>query len=200
MATPYFLSQLTPPILMGFLLMGLVSADTSTTDQYLLSWSTSIVNDCICPFRRTPSHGPAAPERRAVHDRCVVCDFSLLSGFFTGRRCRCGSICGCARISSGARAWRWSSGCTGGARPRQARTRRCSPAWCFPSRISRPGGSTWRHGLTRSIRSSRKPPVCTATCLRWRCWFWSLCARDGKTKFQDLGQVAAEMNQEGREA
>lgn len=54
MATPYYLSQVTPPILMGFLLMGLISADTSTTDQYLLSWSTSIVNDCICPFLRTP--------------------------------------------------------------------------------------------------------------------------------------------------
>ncbi len=54
MATPYYLAKVTPPVLMGFLLIGLVSADTSTTDQYLLSWSTSIVNDCICPFRRTP--------------------------------------------------------------------------------------------------------------------------------------------------
>jgi SSS family solute:Na+ symporter len=54
MAAPYYLSLAVPPVLMGFLLVGLVCADTSTTDQYLLSWSTSIVNDCICPFRSKP--------------------------------------------------------------------------------------------------------------------------------------------------
>jgi len=52
MATPYFLAQMVPPVLMGFLLAGLLFADTSTTDQYILSWATSIVNDCICPFRK----------------------------------------------------------------------------------------------------------------------------------------------------
>jgi len=53
-ATPFYLSQVVPPILMGFLLAGLLFADISTTDQYLLSWSTSIVNDGIMPFRKTP--------------------------------------------------------------------------------------------------------------------------------------------------
>lgn len=54
MATPYFLSGVVPPILMGVLLSGLLWADVSTTDQYIMSWSTSIVNDCICPFRKNP--------------------------------------------------------------------------------------------------------------------------------------------------
>ncbi len=77
MATPYYLSLVTPPILMGFLLIGLVSADTSTTDQYLLSWSTSIVNDCICPFRRTPF----TPER---HVRAVRLTIAVLCVLFFG--------------------------------------------------------------------------------------------------------------------
>ena len=53
-ATPYYLARIVPPVLMGFLLAGLLFADISTTDQYLLSWSTSIVNDCICPFLKHP--------------------------------------------------------------------------------------------------------------------------------------------------
>jgi len=54
MATPYYLSGVVPPVLMGFLLAGLLFADVSTTDQYILSWSTSIVNDCIIPFKKKP--------------------------------------------------------------------------------------------------------------------------------------------------
>ncbi|MFV0416436.1 MAG: sodium:solute symporter [Chthoniobacterales bacterium] len=54
MATPAYLAQIVPPILMGILLCGLLWADISTTDQYLLSWSTSIVNDCIVPFCKKP--------------------------------------------------------------------------------------------------------------------------------------------------
>ena len=54
MATPYFLANHVGPVLMGLLLAGLLFADISTTDQYILSWSTSIVNDCICPFKKTP--------------------------------------------------------------------------------------------------------------------------------------------------
>ena len=54
MATPLYLSAIIPPILMGVLLAGLLWADVSTTDQYLLSWSTSIVNDCVCPFLKDP--------------------------------------------------------------------------------------------------------------------------------------------------
>jgi len=54
MATPYYLSQVTPPIVLGLLLAGLLFADISTTDQYLLSWSTSIVNDCVCPLLSRP--------------------------------------------------------------------------------------------------------------------------------------------------
>jgi SSS family solute:Na+ symporter len=52
MATPYFLAQHVGPVLMGLLLASLLFSDISTTDQYILSWSTSIVNDCICPFKK----------------------------------------------------------------------------------------------------------------------------------------------------
>jgi solute:Na+ symporter, SSS family len=54
MATPYFLSQHVKPVMMGLLLASLLFSDISTTDQYILSWSTSIVNDCICPFKKKP--------------------------------------------------------------------------------------------------------------------------------------------------
>lgn len=53
-ATPLYLSQHIPPIMMGFWLACLIFADVSTTDQYILSWSTSIVNDCIMPFKNKP--------------------------------------------------------------------------------------------------------------------------------------------------
>jgi SSS family solute:Na+ symporter len=53
-ATPYYLGQVLAPGLMGLLLASLLFADISTTDQYLLTWSTSIVNDCIVPFRNKP--------------------------------------------------------------------------------------------------------------------------------------------------
>jgi len=53
-ATPAYLSSVVPPVLMGVLLAGLLFADVSTTDQYILTWSTSIVNDCICPFKKKP--------------------------------------------------------------------------------------------------------------------------------------------------
>jgi len=53
-ATPYYLSKIVPPVVMGFLLAGLLFSDVSTTDQYILSWSTSIVNDCIIPFKKKP--------------------------------------------------------------------------------------------------------------------------------------------------
>lgn len=53
-ATPYYLSTVVPVGMMGVLLAGLLFADVSTTDQYILSWSTSIVNDCIIPFKKKP--------------------------------------------------------------------------------------------------------------------------------------------------
>ena len=55
MATPYFMGiGGIPPVLMGLLLLGLLFADVAVTDKYILSWSTSIVNDCIYPFRSQP--------------------------------------------------------------------------------------------------------------------------------------------------
>lgn len=75
MATPHYLAQTVPPILMGLLLAGLLWADVSTTDQYLLSWSTSIVNDCICPFLKRP------PTPRA-HIRMVRVTIVLLCILF----------------------------------------------------------------------------------------------------------------------
>lgn len=54
-ATPYYLAQVgIPTILMGLLLVGLLFADVAVTDKYILSWATSIVNDCVQPFRRNP--------------------------------------------------------------------------------------------------------------------------------------------------
>jgi solute:Na+ symporter, SSS family len=54
-ATPYYLAQIgIPTVLMGLLLVGLLFADVAVTDKYILSWATSIVNDCIQPFRRDP--------------------------------------------------------------------------------------------------------------------------------------------------
>ncbi|MDC0937329.1 hypothetical protein OAS39_13670, partial [Pirellulales bacterium] len=53
-ATPYYLSTVVPVGMMGVLLAGLLFADVSTTDQYILSWSTSIVNDCIIPLKKEP--------------------------------------------------------------------------------------------------------------------------------------------------
>lgn len=76
MVTPLYLSQIVPPVMMGLLLTGLLWADISTTDQYLLSWSTSIVNDCICPFLKK------APEPH-VHIRMVrLTIVALCCGFF----------------------------------------------------------------------------------------------------------------------
>jgi len=76
MATPAFLAQIVPPVLMGFLLCGLLWADVSTTDQHLLSWSTSIVNDCICPFLKKP----LSPQ---AHIRAVrITIVTLCLGFF----------------------------------------------------------------------------------------------------------------------
>lgn len=54
MATPWYLAQVVPAGMMGVLLLGLLFADVAVTDSYILSWSTSIVNDCICPFLKTP--------------------------------------------------------------------------------------------------------------------------------------------------
>jgi SSS family solute:Na+ symporter len=58
-ATPYYLSKIgIPVVLLGLVLLALLFADVAVTDKYILSWSTSIVNDCIYPFRKdkfTPS-------------------------------------------------------------------------------------------------------------------------------------------------
>lgn len=52
-ATPHYLHQVGMPIILtGLVLLGLLFADIAVTDKYILSWATSIVNDCIQPFRR----------------------------------------------------------------------------------------------------------------------------------------------------
>jgi SSS family solute:Na+ symporter len=81
MATPFYLSKVVPAGLMGFLLAGLLFADVSTTDQYILTWSTSIVNDCICPFKKKPF----TPENhiKAVKITIVaLCIFFFITGIF----------------------------------------------------------------------------------------------------------------------
>lgn len=79
MATAYYLAIHTPATLMGLLLACLLFADISTTNQYLLSWSTSIVNDTIVPFRSRPFSQPA--HIRAVRVT-VICLCILF--FFVG--------------------------------------------------------------------------------------------------------------------
>ena len=79
LATPHYLATVVPPVLMGVLLAGLLFADISTTDQYLLSWATSIVNDCICPFLKQP----LSPEKHIMAVRLTIvllCVFFFLVG------------------------------------------------------------------------------------------------------------------------
>lgn len=73
-ATPLYLASIVPPALFGFLLLGLLFADVAVTEQYILSWSTSIVNDCIEPFRRQPlsSAGKIRAVRMTIFALCVV--------------------------------------------------------------------------------------------------------------------------------
>jgi solute:Na+ symporter, SSS family len=79
-ATPYFLAQLgIPVILMGFLLLALLFADVAVTDKYILSWSTSIVNDCIQPFRKNP-FGPKAHIRAVRLTVLAICVILFLFG------------------------------------------------------------------------------------------------------------------------
>jgi solute:Na+ symporter, SSS family len=83
MATAHYLAEHTPAVLMGLLLACLLFADISTTDQYLISWSTSIVNDAILPFRRTP----LAPTAHIMAVRITVVVLCVLF-FVVGTRYR----------------------------------------------------------------------------------------------------------------
>lgn len=76
-ATPYLLAQIgIPAVLMGFLLLSLLFADVAVTDKYILSWSTSIVNDCIYPFR-------SSKPTQAQHIRAIrITTFFLCVIFF----------------------------------------------------------------------------------------------------------------------
>jgi len=73
-ATPYYLSTVVPVGMMGVLLAGLLFADVSTTDQYILSWSTSIVNDCIVPFKKKPF----TPKQHIMAVRITIVMLCLL--------------------------------------------------------------------------------------------------------------------------
>lgn len=81
MATPFYLSSVVPPVLMGILLAGLVFADISTTDQYILSWSTAIVNDCICPFLSAPLT-PRAHIKAVRTTIVALCALFFIFGMF----------------------------------------------------------------------------------------------------------------------
>jgi len=80
-ATPTYLAETIPPILMGILLAGLLFSDVSTTDQYILSWSTSIVNDCIMPFKKNP-FTPQQHIRAVKITIIVLCVIFFLNGVF----------------------------------------------------------------------------------------------------------------------
>lgn len=78
-ATPYYLSTVVPVGMMGLLLGGLLFADVATTDQYILSWSTTIINDCVMPFKKipfTPSQHIMAVRITIV----VLCSFFFFVG------------------------------------------------------------------------------------------------------------------------
>lgn len=79
MATPLYLSNIVGPGLMGLLLAGLLFADVSTTDQYILTWSTSIVNDCVCPFKRKP-FTPKQHIRVIKVTIVILCIFFFITG------------------------------------------------------------------------------------------------------------------------
>ena len=49
---PLFLHKIVPPVLIGFILAGLIFAEISTTSTYLLSWCTIIINDVVCPLKK----------------------------------------------------------------------------------------------------------------------------------------------------
>ena len=49
-----YLGQLLPPVILGIVLAGMLAAFISTVDSYLLTWSTVLVNDVICPLVRKP--------------------------------------------------------------------------------------------------------------------------------------------------
>ena len=74
-ATPYYLNHIgMPVVLTGLVLLALLFADVAVTDKYILSWATSIVNDCIQPFREqqfTPRQQIRA-VRLTVAALCVV--------------------------------------------------------------------------------------------------------------------------------
>ena len=74
-ATPFYLNQIGIPAgLAGLVLLGLLFADVAVTDKYILSWSTSIVNDCIQPFRKRPlsSRGRIRGVRLTVAALCAL--------------------------------------------------------------------------------------------------------------------------------
>jgi SSS family solute:Na+ symporter len=79
--TPYYLAMIVPPVLMGILLAGLLFADISTTDQYLMSWSTSIVNDCVVPLKKKPfsQTGHIKAVRVTI---IVLCLLFFINGLF----------------------------------------------------------------------------------------------------------------------
>ena len=74
-ATPYYLAKIGIPAgLTGLVLLTLLFADVAVTDKYMLSWSTSIVNDCIYPFRKrrfTP-HQQIRAVRITVLCLCIL--------------------------------------------------------------------------------------------------------------------------------
>jgi len=53
-AMPTFLSSLIPTGLLGLVIASMLAAEMSTDSSYLLTWSSILYNDLICPLRRQP--------------------------------------------------------------------------------------------------------------------------------------------------
>lgn len=79
-ATPFYLNQVgMPVVLTGLVLLALLFADVAVTDKYILSWSTSIVNDCIQPFR-SQSFTPRQQIRAVRLTVAALCVLFFLFG------------------------------------------------------------------------------------------------------------------------
>jgi len=194
-ATPYYLAQVVPPVLMGFLLAGLLFADISTTDQYILSWSTSIVNDCICPFKKKPfsTKGHIKAVKATIFVLCVF--FFIWGVFYKPTMPIMEFIWLCANIIGGTGiavlfGMYWRRASTAGA---YAAVFMCLllPIGDIIARmiVKNLGGQfPWE---PRAIGFGTYAIAITALVLV------SLCSK-AKTKYWDLGKVVKEMNRPGK--
>ena len=80
-AMPTFLATLLPTGLAGLVIAAMLAAEMSTDSSYLLTWSSILYNDLICPLRKQPFSEKAG----LLLNRCIVlgiAGFLLLYGLW----------------------------------------------------------------------------------------------------------------------